>query len=105
MTKEHFALCEEFLLASKFNPPVTYALHAELPKDDWSYCYEFTWFGPDYDNITRYNGTCADYLDETRADGIPCAAPIMMVLLQTWIGCGSITEAAFYVKEVKPKSA
>ncbi|KAJ8953334.1 hypothetical protein NQ318_012129 [Aromia moschata] len=47
-------------------------------QDDWSYCFEFTWFGPDYDNVTRYNGTCADYLDDTRADGIPCAAPIVI---------------------------
>ncbi|KAJ8919397.1 hypothetical protein NQ315_016490 [Exocentrus adspersus] len=44
----------------------------------WHYCYEFTWFGPDYDNITRYNNTCSDYLDETRADGVPCAPPIVI---------------------------
>ncbi|KAG5880765.1 hypothetical protein JTB14_010946 [Gonioctena quinquepunctata] len=46
---------------------------------DWKYCLEFTWFGPDYDNATnRYNGTCSDYLEETRAEGIPCASPIVI---------------------------
>ncbi|XP_018570474.1 uncharacterized protein LOC108910371 [Anoplophora glabripennis] len=44
----------------------------------WSYCYEFTWFGPGYDNVTRYNGTCSDYLDDSRATGIPCASPIVI---------------------------
>ncbi|KAJ8969425.1 hypothetical protein NQ314_001767 [Rhamnusium bicolor] len=47
-------------------------------QSDWSYCYQFTWFGPDYDNVTRYNGTCQDYLDETRATDIPCASPIVI---------------------------
>ncbi|KAK9875892.1 hypothetical protein WA026_009679 [Henosepilachna vigintioctopunctata] len=45
---------------------------------DWSYCFEFTWFGPDYDNSTQYNGTCADYLEETRGKGIPCSPPIVI---------------------------
>ncbi|CAG9856263.1 unnamed protein product [Phyllotreta striolata] len=45
---------------------------------DWPYCFQFTWFGPDFDNVTRYNGTCADYLDEKRAVGVPCAAPIVI---------------------------
>ncbi|CAH1114119.1 unnamed protein product [Psylliodes chrysocephalus] len=45
---------------------------------NWPYCFEFTWFGPDYDNVSTYNNTCADYLDETRAKGVPCAAPIVI---------------------------
>lgn len=47
-------------------------------KPEWSYCYELTWFGPDFDNITRYNGTCPEYLDETRGKGVPCAPPIVI---------------------------
>nr|XP_023024522.1 uncharacterized protein LOC111512610 [Leptinotarsa decemlineata] len=48
-------------------------------KEDWEYCLEFTWFGPDYDNIThRYNGTCDDYLEEKRAKDIPCTPPIVI---------------------------
>ena len=39
---------------------------------------EFTWVGPAYDNFTRFNRTCADYLDETRATGIPCSPPIVI---------------------------
>ncbi|CAH1159963.1 unnamed protein product [Phaedon cochleariae] len=46
---------------------------------DWSYCFAFTWFGPDYDNVTnRYNNTCADYFEETRAEGVPCTPPIVI---------------------------
>ncbi|KAL3265253.1 hypothetical protein HHI36_009467 [Cryptolaemus montrouzieri] len=44
----------------------------------WSYCFEFTWFGPTYDNTTRYNGTCSDYLEERGVDGIPCSPPIVI---------------------------
>ncbi|XP_044748064.1 uncharacterized protein LOC123309162 [Coccinella septempunctata] len=44
----------------------------------WSYCFEFTWMGPDYDNSTQYNGTCADYLEESGAKGIPCNPPIVI---------------------------
>uniref|UniRef100_A0A6P7GCN5 Uncharacterized protein LOC114340568 n=1 Tax=Diabrotica virgifera virgifera TaxID=50390 RepID=A0A6P7GCN5_DIAVI len=56
------------------------ANNSEYPdlRPEWSYCYEFTWFGPDYNNVSTYNNTCADYLDETRAEGIPCAAPIVI---------------------------
>lgn len=47
-------------------------------KPEWSYCYDFTWLGPSYDNLTRYNGTCSEYLDDTRAQGVPCAPPIVI---------------------------
>ncbi|CAG9762497.1 unnamed protein product [Ceutorhynchus assimilis] len=46
---------------------------------DATYCFEYTWFGPDYDNNTIYNGTCDDFKDDTRAgDDIPCASPIVI---------------------------
>ncbi|XP_060530947.1 uncharacterized protein LOC132704748 [Cylas formicarius] len=46
---------------------------------DRSYCFEYTWFGPDYNNVTGYNGTCGDYLDDTRAgEHIPCIPPIVI---------------------------
>ncbi|XP_030751516.1 uncharacterized protein LOC115879027 isoform X2 [Sitophilus oryzae] len=45
----------------------------------WSYCYEFTWFGPNYNNVTTYDGTCDDYIDDTRAgEHIPCISPIVI---------------------------
>ncbi|XP_076273912.1 uncharacterized protein LOC143204881 [Rhynchophorus ferrugineus] len=46
---------------------------------NWSYCFEYTWFGPNYNNVTTYDGTCDDYLDDTRAgENIPCIAPIVI---------------------------
>ncbi|XP_044255266.1 uncharacterized protein LOC123005537 [Tribolium madens] len=45
---------------------------------DASYCFEFTWIGPGYDENYMYNGTCTDYLDETRAKHVPCSPPIVV---------------------------
>ncbi|KAL1490018.1 hypothetical protein ABEB36_013930 [Hypothenemus hampei] len=43
------------------------------------YCFEFTWFGPEYNKHTLYNDTCSDYLDNSRAgENIPCIAPIVI---------------------------
>ncbi|CAH1370744.1 hypothetical protein MTP99_012282 [Tenebrio molitor] len=44
----------------------------------WSYCFEFTWFGPQYEKGNMYNGTCADYLDSSRATNVPCSAPVVI---------------------------
>ncbi|KAJ3658499.1 hypothetical protein Zmor_010234 [Zophobas morio] len=60
------------------SPPTTPASDGSNLNPDWSYCMEFTWVGPAYDNFTRFNRTCADYLDETRATGIPCSPPIVI---------------------------
>ncbi|RZC33506.1 uncharacterized protein BDFB_009207, partial [Asbolus verrucosus] len=44
--------------------------------NDWSYCFEFTWFGPGYDNFTLYNvnGTPPDidYLFEHHKTSVLC---------------------------------
>ncbi|CAH1990686.1 unnamed protein product [Acanthoscelides obtectus] len=45
---------------------------------EWSYCFEFTWFGPDYSNISTYDGTCDDYVDEKRTKDVPCQSPIVI---------------------------
>lgn len=47
--------------------------------EDWNYCFEFTWIGPKYNNITVYNNnTCTDLMDSTRAKNIPCRDPIVI---------------------------
>lgn len=43
-----------------------------------SYCFRFTWMGPEYDNATNYNGTCDDYLNQTNAVAVPCRQPIVV---------------------------
>ncbi|KAI4462459.1 atp-dependent (s)-nad(p)h-hydrate dehydratase family member [Holotrichia oblita] len=44
-----------------------------------SYCYRFTWLGPEYDNTsTLLNTTCSEYLDDIRAVGVPCRTPFVM---------------------------
>lgn len=63
----------------------------DLPQD-WSYCFEFTWFGPEYTNISGYNGTCADYLDNTRATDVPCAAPIVITCIKPIIDNNKMIE-------------
>lgn len=47
---------------------------------DWSYsyCFQFTWLGPEYDNQTNYNGTCEEYFENTDSDGIPCKMPLVV---------------------------
>lgn len=42
------------------------------------YCYRFTWLGPSYDNTSAdINMTCAEYLNEKRAD-VPCRQPYII---------------------------
>ncbi|KAF5270888.1 hypothetical protein FQR65_LT05405 [Abscondita terminalis] len=43
-----------------------------------SYCFRFTWFGPDYTNETTINTTCKEYLDSSRAKNTPCKQPIVI---------------------------
>ncbi|XP_056640255.1 uncharacterized protein LOC130447456 isoform X1 [Diorhabda sublineata] len=69
-----------FMIVFSFGTCVFGANNSDYPElnPEWTYCLEMTWFGPEYSNVTMYNGTCSDYLDETRAEGIPCAAPIVI---------------------------
>lgn len=47
--------------------------------DDTSYCFEYTWLGPEYDNTTSYDGTCDDFRDESRLpDSVPCSSPLVI---------------------------
>ncbi|CAH0560717.1 unnamed protein product [Brassicogethes aeneus] len=53
----------------------------ETLSENWRYCYEFTWLGPDFNNHSSssiLNGTCKSYLNEKRAKNIPCSPPLVI---------------------------
>ncbi|XP_066144999.1 uncharacterized protein [Euwallacea fornicatus] len=44
-----------------------------------TYCFEYTWLGPEYDNSTQMNSTCEEYKDDYRTgDKIPCSSPLVI---------------------------
>ncbi|XP_066245150.1 uncharacterized protein [Euwallacea similis] len=44
-----------------------------------TYCFEYSWLGPEYDNTTRMNSTCSEYKDDFRAgDDVPCSSPLVI---------------------------
>ncbi|KAH1022026.1 hypothetical protein HUJ04_011495 [Dendroctonus ponderosae] len=63
--------CSEFLADTDIEYPTL--------NPNSSYCFEYTWYGPEYDNNSRTNDTCDDFKDNTRAgDSIPCAPPLVI---------------------------
>lgn len=57
--------------------PIFTADETEL---DWSnsYCFQFTWLGPEYDSQNNYNGTCEEFFEDTTSEGIPCKLPLVV---------------------------
>jgi hypothetical protein len=67
-----------FFLVISQNTDDSSATNDTVLDPKWSYCFEFTWFGPQYEKGNMYNGTCADYLDSSRATNVPCSAPVVI---------------------------
>ncbi|KAK4886948.1 hypothetical protein RN001_003219 [Aquatica leii] len=43
-----------------------------------SYCFRFTWLGPEFNNATVVNTTCNEYIDNIRTNSVPCRQPLLV---------------------------
>ncbi|KAF5296265.1 hypothetical protein FQA39_LY12602 [Lamprigera yunnana] len=43
-----------------------------------SYCFQFTWLGPEFNNETEVNTTCAEILEDKRVTDVPCRHPLLI---------------------------
>lgn len=46
-----------------------------------SYCFRFTWIGPEFDKSSEFNGTCVNLIEEKRAKDVPCTPPLVITCM------------------------
>lgn len=88
----HLLTLSPQLLVNSQDTPTTTSPSPDPPKgennstlieynEDNSYCFRFTWMGPEYDNSSAQNGfntSCQDLMDEKRVQGAPCKMPLVI---------------------------